>query len=153
MDQSELCQASPSCPLALPALHLQLLFNPQSSSLSLFLFHSLCPLSTPTALSVSPSFHSSPDSHAFPTARASRQCHSPWCQRSRLRRPLALLSYNVSFWPGVYRNSPVDGRGNEKIKIKERDGEWTGEEFSGDFTPPVSLLSGKKRPQLWVDTF
>lgn len=34
MNQSALNQASPSCPLALFALHLQLIFNPQSSSLS-----------------------------------------------------------------------------------------------------------------------
>ncbi len=71
------------------------------ASLSLFLPHCLCPLSTPPALSVSLSFHSSPDSHAFPIARASWQCHSPWCQCLCLPRPLALLSHSVSFWPGV----------------------------------------------------
>lgn len=54
-----------------------------------------------------PSFHSSPASHAFPIARASRQCHSPWCQCSCLPHLLALLSHSVSFWPGVYRICPV----------------------------------------------
>lgn len=34
LNQSELSQASPSCQLALSALHLHLLFNPQSLSLS-----------------------------------------------------------------------------------------------------------------------
>ncbi|KAK5861830.1 hypothetical protein PBY51_017274 [Eleginops maclovinus] len=60
MSQSELSRASTSCPSAFSAPHLHLC-NPQSRSLSILaLLHSLCPLSTPPALSVPLSFHPSP---------------------------------------------------------------------------------------------
>lgn len=53
LNQSELSQASSSCPLASSALQLHRLSNPQSFSLSLFLLHHQCLLSTPLTFSVS----------------------------------------------------------------------------------------------------
>lgn len=91
----------------------------------LFLFHGLCPLSTSPSLSVSPSFHSPLDSHAFPFAQASRQCHSPRGRCWILPRPLALSSDIVFFWPGVYRIEKwrrLEWGENIRVKAGERNG-------------------------------